>query len=430
MLQRVIRNTYQVSIAAILFSLFILKACKSSKELQIYNPDVELNVVSGFVKKASTGDPLSKVRIHVRETSIISVSDSIGHFNLYHIPKGRYQVLFSAAGIKDTLVAFDLTGDPEKPLTVYLEEISKFRRTGNGRFSTPPPEHDRLARLITEKKYQKKNLENDIYRLSQSLIDIVDADENETDKCRRLLSKYFIGSNRYPGCELINSEAVTFEQCEESSETLKVQTPVTLKVLNRYLGYYLTVNIDYLSLKKDQLGYKINYRGNTYFSEIFGDITNNKEVLNRRRNEIFNGSLKHFLIAASRLKPIYYYGFELYSGHYLEEPTSLGSSYSKVNDVEININDIVRSTEHPEIKQLLFDGEVRVVYKSKWVKNKGEYAGIEKGRFPRSWLRLISPPVLFTSSGILLDENGIQISGYWNSQNVCEMLPEDYIPDF
>lgn len=411
--------------------LLLATGCSNSKQLLEKYSQVPRENVEGNVIDRSTGEPFEGAWINVKGTSVVSQSDSAGRFILNGLPVGRYDILFSGEQFRDTLISVDILADSvESPLQIPL-------RPGYGsaldrRDSAPGGEGAYEPLLWEITRYQ-----NRIEELKRRLEELynnggkTDAEPGEQKDPRlALLESYVVGSARIQGCELLNPDELQFEEGSYASTVLKLKAPATLKIKNRYLGYYVQLKVDYLELREDRLGYNIAMLGDPYFYEMHPAELGKIIEVERNRNKEFYGSFKHFLIAIAQNEPLYRYGFELYSGQFLETPTSLGSSFSKVKDVSLNKDELIESTDNPELMKMVFNGEVRVVYTFARAGDRGVYSGVKKGYFPESWIRLKESPVYFTTNGSLMDPGKLTISGYWNAVTACEMLPENYLPEF
>ena len=87
------------------------------------------NSLSGVVKDSAGGKPLAGVSVFLNNTSRGTVTHADGSFLLPRIPKGSYQLVFSAIGYATVVMDINgghLPGCPEHPTP------SKSDRTGRG----------------------------------------------------------------------------------------------------------------------------------------------------------------------------------------------------------------------------------------------------------------------------------------------------------
>src|ERR1700754_3713861 len=66
--------------------------------------------ISGSVK-ASTGEPVAKASVILKNTSYAAIGDTAGYYQLKNIRSGSYEIQVSAIGYQTIIRAIDVIGD-------------------------------------------------------------------------------------------------------------------------------------------------------------------------------------------------------------------------------------------------------------------------------------------------------------------------------
>lgn len=407
----------------LLLGVFVLLSCSSSSKLASVSPNVSSVTVTGTVTSEISGDPLEQVDVSLVNGWGRTRTGKNGTYRIEGVPKGFYSFKFSKTGYRDTLLTVTITntdtGRLDLPVDLYRSPGRVFRP-----YSSSDRIQHRVDSLILESRLMRQRLHGNYRRINQLIQDQSSSSDRDNSRFK-LFQNYFINSGDPGECRLIAPDYLDFD--DTTAHLLELETPAVLKVVNYRLGYLVTVNLQSFRLRQTNIGLVRDYEASFQFDPFLPQDPEKKIEIYKIRREAFKGTLQHFLMITANGLASFKFGYELFSGQSQRQATSLGSSFSKVDDISLSNSSLLSESNGADGLPILdFEGEVRVVYKIERVSDSNEYAGVETGRFKTSWLSLIDRPVAVSKNGILENPQALQVKGYWNTINVCQMLPVDY----
>ena len=229
-------------------------------------------------------------------------------------------------------------------------------------------------------------------------------------------------------CKLLNPADVTFENSGDEN-TLRIEKPVELKVLNNELGYEVTISLRDYAAKDygDIVG--VDQDADYFFKELTPVDEAQAKEWAKKRNQMFNGSFRHFLISMASEKSPFYFSYRLYSGTYVQNTTIMAYSTSSASDIEIGKDRIISQGNSLGTFNIGSPDEIRVEYIRKGNHDPNGIMGLKLYDYQTSWITIMSDKAEFTKNGILKNPELVKITGAWRYTPVCRMLPTDYLPE-
>ncbi|MEI9944923.1 MAG: carboxypeptidase-like regulatory domain-containing protein [Chitinophagaceae bacterium] len=208
--------------------------------------------IKGRVVNASTGEALAGSSVFINSTSIGTVADRSGNFELNNIPSGRYDLVISLIGYETNVFTFT---SAELPLNLKVEMNLKV-----------------------------KELEN---------VTVEPWVEEGWDKWGLTFTESFVGRTpNAANCKIKNTNDIHFRYYKKTNR-LTAYSDEPLVVENKALGYTIRYQ-----LEQFEIDFKNNttaYMGYPFFEEI----DKNRKGLQRRwkeaREKAFYGSIMHFM---------------------------------------------------------------------------------------------------------------------------------------
>ena len=192
--------------------------------------------------------PKSNVTIYLNNTTIGTITDKNGEFNL-EVNNGVYELIISHIGFK-TITHNFYTSNYTKPLTFSLLE-----------------EEVVLNEIVIK---GKKN--NDEWKKNFSVF-----------------FREFIGTTKFSkSCTILNPDVLFFEYDSENN-ILTAEAIAPLHIKNKALGYDIFYDLKYFSIEKNNT----KYLGYSYFVALKGS-KNKQKKWRKNRLKAYNGSPVHF----------------------------------------------------------------------------------------------------------------------------------------
>jgi hypothetical protein len=365
------------------------------------------------------GNPIPGSSVFLSNTSIGTVSDSEGNFQLTNLPAGRYDLVVSSVGYK-TYSTTITTDQLPMELNVTMDQLI------------------RILDEVTVTKYEV----------------------GSWNKWGQLFTETFLG--RTPNakrCKIINAKAITFRYYK-SDKRLIAFCDEPLIIENKGLGYKLTYKLEDFEVNLGQGN--SYYAGFPFFEELDKKTGNRSKVA---RDKAFYGSVMHFMrsvYADSMLEN----GFEVHrmervpnlekqrirkifdprNPQGLQQDTFLyyqqimrQRDYTDVHYKEVLTADSIIAKVEGEYKQLYFTDYLNVIYRREMEDKEyvnylqGEVIFSDQRRKPgyqQSYLLLVNDhPVVIDALGNFYPANELYTISYWAwSDKVGDMLPLDYKP--
>jgi hypothetical protein len=348
--------------------------------------------VSGQVLDASTDLPLPGVHVFLTGTTLGTVSDLEGRFNITRIPPGSYGVVASMVGyhrqMKQQLLAAERTESiifELQPQTLQLETVLvEGRRPRRWRWMVG--------------QFKERFL-------------------GTTPNARK--------------CEILNPEVLDLSY-DRTDDRLSARTQLPLEIENDALGYRLTLELDTM----DATSNRWEWRGVVYFEEM--EPPDDKQAANweRRREETYIGSAAHFLSALidDRLED---------NGFRAVPVAHPWHGWETEQDPEV-LDGLIQQGPNAYVYELRGPVVLWIVY--------GDTEGIDtgpaayfarrrklvtdrlRGRFaapdPRvtigSWLNITHARVQVDPAGWMFQREGLIRYGEWAHSRFADELPRDY----
>ena len=373
---------------ACLFFLLLGLVCLAA------SPAAAQVTLSGTVVDAETGEPLAGASVFLANTLIGAATDQDGVFSLIDVPLGTHELVASFVGYQTQAERLRLTRAEAR--TIDFRLAPRIVETGDIEVTATSP----------------KQWQRDFKRFN----------------------KFFLGVSRNASkTEILNPDVLEFDLDEETG-TFTAQASEPLRIANKALGYYLHFVLDDFQLQEKKR--IIRYRGRVGFTEMEPRDDRERKRWKKRRDDAYNGSLRHFLASLVR-DELSDEGFMLVS-----EEESREASYSGVpgNRPVARVNNIDPETilaagELPFERKLDFSGYLKVFYfkevpsgaylKFREYANRGMQASEDE---QISWISLNHPGVVITTDGLVADTYALTKFGYWYFERVAEMLPDEYRP--
>lgn len=335
--------------------------------------------VYGKIIDSATREPMSGASVFCQNTTIGTVSNKEGEFNL-QLKSGGYELIISYTG--------------------YVTKQIKINHS-DGRIPD--------LELVKEDK---------------SLGEVIIKSSNEVkdgwEKYGSFFLGHFIGTTPFAShCKLLNPEVLKFYFLKKSNK-LRVLATEPLVIENWALGYNMRFQLDSFMYHYNT---DINlYRGYCLYSEMdaAGNDSLSKAWFFNRRNAYY-GSKLHFMRS-------YYDSTLIEEGFYIDLLNENdATTFSRIRDVyDTTFYGALDSTGQIEI---WFPRKFSVTYSKK--KPEAEY--LKKFNLPRNVPIQIS--YIELKEGIAIMENGYYYEqkdwinqGYWSWKNLADQLPFDYAP--
>jgi hypothetical protein len=384
--------------------------------------------IKGQVVNAVSGEPLSGSSVFINGSSIGTVADNKGRFELNNIPPGRYELVVSLVGYETNVFGFT---SEQLPLNLKIEM-----------------------------KVKVKELDN---------VTVEPSVEESWEKWGELFLENFIG--RVPNakeCKILNTKSIGFRFYRRSNRVI-AYSDEPLIIENMALGYKITYQLEQFEVDfKDN---SVVFAGYPFFEEI----DRNRKGLQRRwkeaREKAFYGSMMHFFrclykdslmqngyevrkmkripnLEKERIRSVYREGivqkdsngirvlaraqFPKDSSAYYEKIMRQKDYTEEYGRVLSNADSLIFQMEG-EHKYLFFDDYLSVTYK-KQLEDK-EYLFFHRENrkpvFQQSCIWLINNnPVVIDINGAYYPPQEMFSMWYWGwSEKMANNLPADYQPD-
>ena len=397
------------------------------------------HVLRGRVISDETKKPLPSVSVYLNNTSLGVTTDEKGLFVLQNIPGGKVTLVASSVGY-ETYVKFIDPGDFTEGMTIRLK--------------LKPEE----LQSVVLKSFDPEGWQN----------------------WGKLFTELFIGTSpNAASCIIQNHEFLRFRLNNDNTLSVFSRTPI--QVMNYVLGYEIIYKLEEFSF--DLSSQVLTQKGFAYFKDLSTLHPKRAEKYGRKRKEVYQGSLMHFM-RAFFLNHLDTAGFQLKSLAKISNPGkdrakflfSLHKDSVLIDTVLVEIKDslkvkggtraktktfrgIADSTDYykymlrqpdsvisrqlisadsigfaldSNIAGLYFVDSLEVTYTLK--KNSGKYRMLSqearKENFPVSQFVFTNKrPVYVFSNGYFYDVYDLKITGYWAWwETMANKLPYDYDP--
>jgi len=352
------RSLFIVRCVTILFVFLMQNLCAQN---------IFKGVIKGTVVDDSTNVPLPLANIFIAGSTIGSVTNSDGTYQIKTVPFGTHQVIASIVGHIHKIVTVDMLDTTVKVIMFRLK-----------------PQNLQLS--------------------------TVDIEGSEPTEWKHHLQKFiaqFLGSTPNAAqCKLLNPEVLDFTADEKKSElTATVRAPLVIE--NKALGYRLRFYLKYFQLKNEEL----SFFGSSEFEQLHPESAEDTMRWKMNRQNTYYGSRRHFFSTL----------FHKYSKEEGFEVTSIPNEQFRStryyrNIIELDPDTLIADGDTKYEKKLFCRDILQVVYGK----------GLFKKRLSRFELKYNS--IIIYSNGEMAEPLGISTFGYWSDQRIAEFLPSDYEP--
>ena len=232
--------------------------------------------------------------------------------------------------------------------------------------------------------------------------------------------------------KILNKEVLDFSYDEETSQ-LSAYSDEPILIENKELGYTVKYFLEQFIL--DFPSGISGFYGYTAFEEIEPKNDRKARALEKNRARAYNGSATHFFKS-------------LYTNELKEEGFVAESSIEETEEgvaskvINVNLYDILKSSESGDYKQLSFDGYLTISYMKEKESLRYASATAEKpvtglsisdrggNDFQQSQILLLEgySSVDFEATGFVRNPTSFYSLGYWGFEKVGDLVPLDYSP--
>lgn len=383
--------------------------------------------IKGHIVNAMSGEPLAGSSVFINGSSIGTIADNQGRFELNSIPSGRYELIISLIGFETNVFGF--TSD-QLPLNLKIEMRLKVRE-----------------------------LEN---------VTVEPSIEETWEKWGRIFLENFIGSvPNAKECNIKNTRDIHFRYYRKSNRVI-AYSDEPLIIENKALGYILKYQLEQFEVNfKDN---SIVYAGYPFFEEIDKGRRGLQRRWKEAREKAFYGSIMHFMrslyrdsltqngyelrkmkripnLEKERVKAVYRNGVIEKDSNgkkfftRVEFPPDSSAYYQRIMQQKdyteeygpaLATTDSLTIQTEGEYKYLFFPDYLSITYK-KELEDKDYllfYRESRKPAFQQSCIWLVSgTPVAIGSNGTYYPPQEVFSMSYWGwDEKIANLLPTDYEP--
>lgn len=369
--------------------------------------------ISGIVRDSSTKEPLVGASIFAPNTTNGGATNQDGMFSFTLIEQ-QNEVLISFVGYDNVLIPASSLANPNQINVVYLNPV--------------------------------------VNQLKEVVISKMSAKERE--KHLETFKNEFIGRGKIAGKTIIqNPEVLNFKLNPEKT-VLNVNADLPIILINEKTGYEISYSLAYFeckTLKEEGFQKETTYFGYPFFKDITTDRKLNINKIAATRQEIYKGSLLHFIRAVysnsaetegfsmrkfkREVNPKYptletrlkmWRDYKEKNGPYPEIPNKYIFTESVVYSSEKHL-----VSEKENRKFLYFEDFLSVVYKNATEEPLYSlFNHLKSDDFQRSQLKLTNnEPMEIFSNGSTSNPQILATYGYMGWKKVGELLPFDYNPE-
>ena len=367
------------------FVIILLFALFFSLTDQYYSQSRKHYTITGKVLDKGTGKPIPLANVFLDGTTFGAATDNSGKYEIKNVVRGSYKIVVSMIGYEQKDVNIQLMDSATivvnfkiATLSYKLEEIN----------------------ITTERDY-----------------DWIDDYE--------FFKKNFLGtSNNSEECSIMNKGVLEFIKSDEFKLKAKASEP--LKILNKALGYIVYFDMKDFEILNDD---EINYYGTIHFEELIPNNKDEKLKWEKKREEAYKGSLRHFLTSLCKGK-LQENGFYCYKVNFPKWEDLRNRKY-----LDPYLSEIIERIS-PVERVLQFNKYIMVTYMEEWEERDflayRNYHGskiFQRLDFQTSWVKLPYGFAMFDLNGNVVDNyKSVKVYGYWAWQKIADLMPTDYVP--
>lgn len=378
------------------------------------NGYAQQNLLFGQVIDADNQQPVSNCSVFISNSSLGTITDSTGKFNLNNIP------LYPSLRLVVSSVGFE----------TFTYDFSAHQLPLN----------------------LKININRQVVELSN--VQVIPYEKNGWQKWGNTFMRYFLGEseNAYD-CQIDNSYAIKFRN-NTTTKVLEAFADEAIIIRNYHLGYLVKYKLE--KFEYDFQRRTVHYEGYPLFFEM--DQTNISPQYRWKRLEAYHGSLMHFIrsVCKNRLKeegfavrrieriaandtiindgktiPVFFRKDSTGKRH---KPLYMVKDFKEVSGDSLLTKDSIVITGGDAYQLILsFKGDLQVKYLRE--EEPKAYAVSDfiavPHKYQQSRLRIVNPEksVLIFPQGYCYPPLDVYIEGYMAWEKIGDLLPIDYDPE-
>ena len=341
----------------------------------------QTGIIKGRVIEAKSFKPLPFATVYLNQTTIGTVTNSEGDFQLQNIRSGSYDLVVSYVGYQQ--YQMQVTVNDSIPVNTSIKMT----------ISTTNLQEV----LVKAKKDDKWNVLYDKFQ------------------------KQFFGVSPYTAeCKILNPWVLDFT--EDAAGLLNAKSILPIEIENLGLGYNITCQ-----LKDFVAGPNVYKIAGTYrFTEAATYDTTLSALWNSRRLEVYRGSPRHLLKAIVQNR-VTEEGFDLYTDFSNNPEVVRNSSF--LTNVNVSLKTLTTTSLSEPGKRM---GQYMVTLPHRtevhYLKRSAPAKIYRNVPHPISWIEVHGGAIEVNSEGIVMNPNKVVAIGAMGEARVAELLPIDFQP--
>ena len=329
-------------------------------------------VVKGRVLDDSTSTPLPLVNVFIANSTLGTVTDTVGRFEIERVPIGPQDIVASMVGYQHNTKAVRLTDSSNAELEFRLK-----------------PQSVQVPAVVVEGR-----------------------DPIEWKKRLKRFDDAFLGSTSNASrCRILNPEILDFFVDKKTGRfTATARAP--LQIENYALGYRCQYFLQLFRETKESWQYtSYQYVGVAKFEQMKADNKDEAKQWQMSRRRAYEGSERHFLTALLQ-KDSRRDGFRInrIRKYWVQAALQRPAGF------EIDEDELVKPGDLPFQRRLSIEQPLQIVY-----------THLHQTRY--SVIELDRPSIIVYTNGYPEDPLSMLTYGYWAYQRFSDALPIDYTPD-
>jgi hypothetical protein len=321
--------------------------------------------ISGKVSDFNTGEPIQLVNVYLSGTTFGASTSETGIYCMENVPEGTYQLIFQHIGYKT------------KAEAIQLEVNQKYYRDAQ-----------LLPLIFDSEKIQVTTTEPEEWK----------------DQLEFFIRQFIGESGNAEECQILNPEVLNF-QIDDESDEFTATTDSVIRIVNRALGYKITLVLGDFRCIDDYLSLYLIY---PRFELLVADDEDEEEQWLENRYKTYTASSKHFFSALARRK-MNEENFNLLSADNINvllrgHGSYLDSEYLRIQDMRT-----------PLYKKFFLDDYLLISYSPEDI-------------HPPSIIFFNQDYIIIDTLGNLITPENVKIAGEWYKKRVADILPMEYIP--
>lgn len=347
----------------------------------------QTNSLKGQVLDKTTQQPIATANVFVAHSTIGTLTDKAGRFELQDLPTEAIEIVISHIGYQPHTRQHSTTSINNS--TIYLTPSNK---TGT-KVTVPTQQNKTWSRRF--KKFKRTLLGN---------------------------------SKNAKKCKILNPQVLVFESA--TKEQLTTKATDLLQIENRATGYKVTLWLEHFKMQGDV----VSYTGKPLFTPLTPKNKKEAKKWTKNRQLTYNGSFRHFLQSLLQGKAIEA-GFLMYhaifNGNQFQS-TQLATNTqlltTKGTKQFLTIGQALKVVYTKETK-LTFSNNLDISYLGNPVEKDLMNRGIERddiNRYQTSFLYALSDTIPLDAYGYVKQNNLFKAYGHWATEGVADWLPLDF----